>query len=72
MDFVDIVPLVFTIVATLIYKLIGKPEKETDKETLSKTLEIIDDRLELHQDLVNIYTELQEIHKLMKASADGC
>ncbi len=65
MDFVDIIPLVFTIAATLIYKLIGKPEKKETPSALMKTLDIIEDSNILHEDLVNIYKELQEIRKIL-------
>jgi len=70
-ELVDTIPLLLTILVTLLYKIVGKtvsidvsPE-ETKETPLMKTLDIIDDRRELHEDLMNIIKELEEIRRVL-------
>ena len=71
MDWMDAAPIIMTFIAAIGYRVIGKPKRENDKETLSRTLAIIDDRLELHTDLVGIKEELQAIRKILEGKTDG-
>jgi len=72
-ELVDTLPLLLTIFVTLLYRVVGKtassdtPLEETKETPLMKTLDIIDDRLSLHEDLVNIIKELEEIRKVLNS-----